>query len=79
MKESVRNFGAKLKKDNQTLNKIENLQDKVNEKTTKQVKRLEEFNYSIKIGFCKLMILLFTVIASFIGTMFIIKIFPKLA
>ena len=79
MKESARNFGAQLKKDNQTLNKIENLQDQVNAKTTKQVKRLEEFNYSIKIGFCKLMILLFTVIGSFIGTMFIIKIFPKLA
>ena len=79
MKESARNFGVQLKKDNQTLNKIENLQDKVNEKTTKQVKRLEEFNYSIKIGFCKLMILLFTVIGSFIGTMFIIKIFPKFA
>ena len=79
MKESARNFGAQLKKDNQTLNKIENLQDQVNAKTTTQVKRLQEFNYSIKIGFCKLMILLFTVIGTFIGTMFIIKIFPRLA
>ena len=79
MKESARNFGAQLKKDNQTLNNIENLQDKVNEKTTHQVKRLEEFNYSIKIGFCKLMLLIFTVIGSFFGTIFIMKIFPKLA
>ena len=79
MKESARNFGAQLKKDNQTLNKIEDLQDAVNDKTKKQTKRLEEFNYSIKIGFCQLMILIFTVIGAFIGTMFIIKIFPKLA
>lgn len=79
MKESARNFGAQLKKDNQTLNKIEDLQDEVNDKTKKQTKRLEEFNYNIKIGFCQLMILIFTVIGAFIGTMFIIKIFPKLA
>ena len=79
MKESARNFGKQLKKDNQTLSNIENLQDKVHNKTNKEIKRLEEFNYSIKIGFCKLMLLIFTVIGSFIGTMFIMKIFPKLA
>ena len=79
MKESAKNFGVQLKKDNQTLNKIESLQDKVNDKTTKQVKRLQEFNYSIKLGFCKLMFLMFTVFGTFIGTMFVIKIFPKLA
>ena len=33
MKESAKNFGAQLRKDNQTLNKIENLQDKVDMKT----------------------------------------------
>ena len=79
MKESARNFGVQLKKDNQTLNNIENLQDKVHEKTTHQVKRLEQFNYSIKMGFCKLTLLILTVIASFFGTIFIMKIFPKLA
>ncbi len=79
MKESARNFGAQLKKDNQTLNKIENLQDKVNAKTTKEVKRLEEFNYSIKMGFCKLTLLILTVLGLFFTTFFIMKIFPKLA
>ena len=79
MKESAKNFGVQLRKDNQTLNKIETLQDKVNDKTKKEVKRLEEFNYSIKIGFCKLLFLMISVFGSFIGTLFIIKIFPKLA
>ena len=79
MKESARNFGAQLKKDNKTLNDIEDLQDKVSEKTTKEVKRLEEFNYSINMGFCKLTILILTVIGAFFGTIFIRKIFPKLA
>lgn len=79
MKASARHFGNQLKKDNQTLNRIENLQNKVDDKTKKQIKRLEGFNYSIKLGFCKLMFLIFTVIGSFIGTMFVIKIFPKLA
>ena len=79
MKESAKNFGAQLRKDNQTLNKIENLQDKVDMKTKKQVKRLEDFNFSKSIGFCKLMFMLLTVFGSFFGTMFVIKIFPKLA
>jgi len=79
MKESARNFGVQLRKDNQTLSNIENLQDKVNEKTNTQVKRLQNFNYNLKIGFCKLMLLIFTVVGSFFGTIFIMKIFPKLA
>ena len=79
MKESARNFGVQLRKDNQTLSNIENLQDKVNEKTNNQVKRLQNFNYNIKIGFCKLMLLIFTVVGTFFGTIFIMKIFPKLA
>ena len=79
MKENARNFGVQLRKDNQTLSNIENLQDKVNEKTNTQVKRLQNFNYNIKIGFCKLMLLIFTVVGSFFGTIFIMKIFPKLA
>lgn len=79
MKESAKNFGAQLRKDNQTLNKIENLQDKVDMKTKKQVKRLEDFNFSKSIGFCKLMFMFLIVFGSFFATMFIIKIFPKLA
>ena len=79
MKESAKNFGAQLRKDNQTLNKIENLQDKVDMKTKKQVKRLEDFNFSKSIGFFKLMFMFLIVFGSFFATMFIIKIFPKLA
>ena len=79
MKESAKNFGAQLRKDNQTLNKIENLQDKVDMKTKKQVKRLEDFNFSKSIGFCKLMFMFLIVFGSFFATMFIIKVFPKLA
>ena len=79
MKESAKHFGAQLRKDNQTLNKIENLQDKVDMKTKKQVKRLEDFNFAKSIGFCKLMFMLLSVFGSFFGTMFVIKIFPKLA
>lgn len=79
MKESAKNFGAQLRKDNQTLNKIENLQDKVDMKTKKQVKRLEDFNFSKSIGFCKLMFMLLTVFGSFIPLMFLIKVLPKLA
>jgi hypothetical protein len=79
MKESAKHFGAQLRKDNQTLNKIENLQDKVDMKTKKQVKRLEDFNFSKSIGFCKLIFMFLTVFGSFFGTMFIIKILPKLA
>lgn len=79
MKESAKNFGAQLRKDNQTLNKIENLQDKVDMKTKKQVKRLEDFNFSKSIGFCKLMFMLLSVFGSFIPLMFLIKVLPKLA
>ena len=62
MKASARHFGNQLKKDNQTLNKIENLQNKVDDKTKKQITRLEGFNFSIKLGFCKLMFLIFSLI-----------------
>lgn len=79
MKESAKHFGAQLRKDNQTLNKIENLQDKVDMKTKKQVKRLQDFNFSKSIGFCKLMFMLLSVFGSFFGTIFVMKIFPKLA
>ena len=79
MKESAKHFGAQLRKDNQTLNKIENLQDKVDMKTKKQVKRLEDLNFAKSIGFCELMFMLLSVFGSFFGTMFVIKIFPKLA
>ena len=79
MKESAKNFGVQLKKDNKILNNIEDLQDKINTKTTKETSRLKKFNFSIKLGFCQLFILIITVITIFFITLFIIKIFPKLA
>ena len=79
MKESAKNFGVQLKKDNKILNNIEDLQDKINTKTTKETSRLKKFNFSIKLGFCQLFILIITVITIFFSTLFIIKIFPKLA
>lgn len=79
MKESAKNFGVQFKKDNKVLSNIEDLQEKVNEKTTKEVSRLKEFNYSIRFGFCKLVIYVMIVFCTFFSTLFVIKIFPKLA
>ena len=79
MKESARNFGVQFKKDNKVLSNIEDLQEKVNEKTTKEVSRLKEFNYSIRFSFCKLVMYVMIVFCTFFSTLFVIKIFPKLA
>ena len=79
MKESAKNFGVQFKKDNKVLSEIEDLQEKVNDKTTKEVGRLKEFNYSIRLGFCKLVMLNMIVFGTFFATIFIIKVFPKLA
>ena len=78
MKESAKSFGAQFKRDNQTLSKIENLQDVVHDKTTKEVSRLKEFNYSIKLGPCKLIMMNMMVFGTFFATLLVIKIFPKL-
>lgn len=78
MKESARNFGVQLRKDNKILSNIENIQDVANEKTIKENKRLKEFNSSIRIGFCKLIMMVMTVFGSFFATLIVIKIFPKL-
>ena len=79
MKESAKNFGVQFKKDNKVLSEIEDLQERVNDKTTKEVGRLKEFNYSIRFGFCKLVFFVMMVFCSFFATLFVIKIFPKLA
>jgi len=78
MKESAKSFGAQFKRDNQTLSKMENLQDMINDKTTKEVSRLKEFNYSIKLGPCKLIMMNMMVFGTFFATLLVIKIFPKL-
>ena len=78
MKESAKSFGAQFKRDNQTLSKMENLQDIIHDKTTKEVSRLKEFNYSIKLGPCKLIMMNMMVFGTFFATLLVIKIFPKL-
>ena len=78
MKESARNLGANLKKDNQTLSNIENLQDKVNDKTTNETKRLKEFNYTLRFDFCKKFFTIIAVFGIFFATLFFIKLTPKL-
>ena len=79
MKQSALNFGEQLRKDNKTLNDIENIQNIDQDKTKTQLKRLIDFNYNIKIGFCQLFFMIITVISSFIFCLLIMKIFPKLA
>lgn len=78
MKESARSLGANLKKDNQTLSNIENLQDKVNDKTTNETKRLKEFNYTLRFDFCKKFFTIIAVFGIFFATLFFIKLTPKL-
>ena len=79
MKESARSSGAQLKKDNRASSEIENSQDVVQDKTTKEASRLNEFNYSIKLGPRKLITMNTMVFGTFFATLLIIKIFPKLA
>ena len=78
MKESARSLGANLKKDNQTLSNIENLQDKVNDKTTNETKRLKEFNYTLRFDFCKKFFTIIAIFGIFFATLFFIKLTPKL-
>ena len=79
MKESARNFGAQMKKDNKVLSGIENLQDVAQDKTLKGVSRLKKFNYSLKLGLCQTIIYLMTAFGLFFVTLLIIRIFPKLS
>ena len=78
MKESARNFGVQMKKDNKTLSGIENLQERANDKTNKVVGRLKKFNFSIRLGICKLIMMTMIVFGTFFGIYIFISIFPKL-
>ena len=79
MKQNALNFQDQLKKDNVTLSKIEDKQNIDHEKTISQTKRLKEFNYSLSIGFFKLILMFVSVLVTFIFTLLIMRIFPKLA
>lgn len=77
MKENAKHFGEALKRDNIILSEIENIQNVDQEKTTTQVSRLKEFNYTIRIGFFKLLGMFVLVFISFLISLFVMKVFPK--
>ena len=79
MKENAKHFGAQLKKDNTTLNNIEDIQNIDHDKTKTQMKSLKEFNYSISIGFFKLIFMFILVFVTFAFMLLIMRIFPKFA
>ena len=79
MKENAKHFGAQLKRDNSVLNEIEKVQNVDQEKTDVQVKKLKEFNYSLRIGFFKLIFMFLIVFVTFAFTLLTMRIFPKLA
>jgi hypothetical protein len=78
---NMRNYGQSfhqiLTKDNVKLNKIEQQQLKDQNKTTKELKNLNEFNYTLRIGFWKTLMMIATVLTTFIFTLLIMRIFPK--
>lgn len=78
MKTYARNFGEILQTDNKKLTKIEKVQEKDKSLTDTSMKKLKEFHYDLKIGFFKLIIMFIIVIATFVTTMMVIRIFPKL-
>ena len=79
MKENAKHFGAQLKKDNTTLNNIEDIQNIDHDKTKTQMKSLKEFNYSLSIGFFKLIFMFILVFVTFAFMLLIMRIFPKFA
>lgn len=79
IKENARAFNSKLKQDNKTLNSIEDIQIKDKDKTDTEYKKLKEFNYTLSIGFCRLIMMFISAIVIFIFTLLIMRIFPKFA
>jgi hypothetical protein len=79
MKISAKNFGNQLIQDNKILGQIENLQNKDIIKTRNENQRLQEFNNFISLGFFKKLLMIIVVIITFIFTLLIMRIFPRLA
>ena len=79
MKENAKFFGERLKQDNETLNKIETIQSLDLDKTKKETKKLMDFNFSLKLGLCKILMMMMTVIGMFMVTLLIMRIFPKVS
>lgn len=78
MKKYATSFNDVLSKDNRTLNKIETTQIDGKKRTETQMKKLNEFNYDLKIGFFKLVFMFLFVFISFVIGLLMIRIFPKL-
>jgi len=78
MKKYAKSFNEVLNKDNKTLNKIEITQLNGQKKTNLQLKNLNEFNYNLKIGFFKLIFMILFVFATFVMSLLMIRIFPKI-
>ena len=80
--ESMKNYASSiseiLKKDNKNLDKIEKLQYKEQAKTKQEVSTLTDFNKRLQVGFWKTVYMFVIVITTFIFTLLIIRIFPKL-
>ncbi len=79
MKKYANSFNEVLSKDNRTLNKIEKTQIDGKIKTDTQMKKLDEFNYQLKIGFFKMLFMFLFVFFSFIFSIIMIRFLPKIA
>jgi hypothetical protein len=78
MKHYAKGFHQILTQDNKKLDDLERVQDKGKIKTDHSMKKLDEFNYSLKIGFWRLLFIFLLVGVSFVLTLLAIRIFPKL-
>jgi hypothetical protein len=79
IKKYANNFTEVLGKDNKKLSQIEATQTLGKNKTDLQTKKLTEFNYSLKIGFFKILFMFLFVFSTFVWAIFIIRFFPKFA
>ena len=77
MKQYAKNFGDILIRDNKKLEKIEKTQILDKNKTSSQIKSLDQYNDFIRIGFWKMLIIIIIVVFVFMFTLISIRIFPK--
>jgi hypothetical protein len=78
MKNYAQSISDILKNDNKTLSKIEKIQYKEQAKTQKEVSSLKDYNNTLQIGFWKTVYMFLIVVVTFIFTLLITRIFPKL-
>jgi hypothetical protein len=78
MKEHGKAFYEALQRDLKDLNNIEKIQQVDKIKTDEQLRNLNQFNRTLTIGFWRLLLLILIVISTFITTLLVIRIFPRL-